>query len=118
MGVGAVCQASVKFMHPSKLMRDKFINITSQLKIDGLLALRQELKLVNRKHQMCVVFRHDYWPNKEVHCCKRWAIVLNEGDPSKYFDRPLTLPNEDEDNGDTNPNLEDEGEEIDERVFS
>ena len=117
MGVGAVCQASVKFMHPSKLMRDKFINITAQLKIDGLLALRQELKLVSRKHQMCVVFRHDYWPNKEVHCCKRWATALNERDASKYFDRPLTLPNEDEDNGDTNPNLEDEGEDIEERFF-
>ena len=64
MGVGAVCQASVKFMHPSKLMRDKFINITSQLKIDGLLALRQELKLVNRKHQIVWCFVMTTGPTK------------------------------------------------------
>ena len=68
-----------------------------------------------RKQQMCVVFRHDHWPNKEVYCCKRWATVLQEGDLNKYFDLPLQSLNQDED--ESNPNEDCTGEEIVPRVF-
>ena len=115
VGVGAVCRASVKFMHPSQLMRDKFVNITAQMKLSELIALRQEVKTVARKQQMCLVFRHDNWPNKEVYCCKRWATVLQEGDPNQYFDMPTPALNEDLD--ESNPNEDTHREEIDPRVF-
>ena len=62
---------------------------------------------------MCVVFHHQYWPKKEVYCCKQCATVIKERDPNQYFD--LLLPNKDED--ETNPNENCNGQEIDPTVF-
>ena len=78
-GVRAVCRVLMRFIHPSKLIRDKYPNRTEQQKLGELTAIRQEVKTVNRKPQMCIIMRHDIWPNKEVYCVKRWVKVMNEG---------------------------------------
>ena len=116
IGVGAVCRTYVRFMHPSKLMRDKFVNIGAQLKISDLVSVKQEVKKVNRKDQMCVIFRHDNWPNKEIYCCKRWVTVLQEGNPAHFFD-VAGSPVENETGTEENPNVEEDNEPIPDRVF-
>ena len=76
LGIGTLCRVPVKFMHPSKWKREKFVNITAQLKISDLIAICQEVKTVAQRQQMCVVFHYDHWSNKEVYCCKLWASVI------------------------------------------
>ena len=111
-GVGAVCRAFVKYMHPSELMRNKFVNITAQLKISDLIAIRQEVRRVRRKEQMCIIFRHPYWENQEIYCCKRWVRVLQEGHQDHLFDPPsLTVDDL------RTPNTEEEGIDIPVEVF-
>ena len=92
IGVGAICRVMMKYLHPSAKIRDKYPNHTSSEKLGELIVIRQEVKKVNRKDQMCLVMRHDTWPNEELHCVKRWAKIVVEGDPSGYFDAPLPTP--------------------------
>ena len=56
--------------------------------MDELLTQQQEFKNVNRKKQLCLVFRHDKFPNIELYCVKCWAVVTEEG--------PTPFPEEDE----------------------
>ena len=94
-GVGAVCRVLMRFIHPSKLIRDKYPNRTEQQKLGELTVIRQEVKTVNRKPQMCIIMRHDIWPNKELYCVKRWVKVMSEGSPSDFFDTvEATVPEE------------------------
>ena len=56
-----------------------------------LLAIRQEVRKVNRKDQMCLVFRHPALGNEELHAVKRWVRIDSEGHPDHFFD-PLDVP--------------------------
>ena len=62
------------------------INKTSTTRVNDLICIKQEVKKVCRKDQLCLVFRHDDWPNHELHCVKKWATVHAEGDQSSFFD--------------------------------
>jgi len=37
--------------------------------------IRREVKNVNRRDQMCIVLRHDSFPNTELHAVERWVCV-------------------------------------------
>ena len=113
-GVGAVCRVMMKYLHPSAKIRENFPNHTSSEKLGQLIVIAQGVKKVNRKDQMCLIMRHDLWPNEEIYCVKRWAKIIQEGDPSSFFDAPppaAEAPAQE-------PNTQDDGgEEIPDRVF-
>ena len=89
-GVGAVCRTFMRFIHPSKLIRDKFPNSTHQQKLGELIAIRQEVKTVNRN-----VMRHNLWPNQELYSVKMWVKVRSEGVNYDFFDtQEVTIPDE------------------------
>ena len=93
------------------LIRDKFPNSTHQQKLGELIAIRREVKTVYRKVQMCIVMRHNLWPNQELYSVKMWVKVRSEGVNSDFFDtQEVTIPDEtitpmltEEDNGETIP---------------
>ena len=122
LGVGAVCRCPVKYLHPQKDVQEKVIKATRQTKVSGLIVLRQEIKRVNRRQQMCVVFRHNDWPDQELYTVKRWAKsgVVEEGDPEKLFDSPAAptlAPNENVPPLNSNEN-EERGDAIPAAVFN
>ena len=84
-GVGAVCRVMLKYLHPSKKIREKYHNRISSNKLGKLIVIRQEVKKVSRKDQMCLIFRHDNCSNEEMNCVKRWAKVMTEGDPEAFL---------------------------------
>ena len=47
IGSGAVARCTLKYLHPSKLIRDKFPNRTASQKISELLVVRQDMKKFN-----------------------------------------------------------------------
>ena len=63
-GVGAVCTALLKYLHPSKLVAKTYVNFDKKLKLDKLLCIGKEVKVVNKKEQLCYVFRHEDFPNQ------------------------------------------------------
>ena len=84
-GVGANCRCLKRFLHPRAIVDAKYPNATQQERLDGLVAIRREEKAVNRVQKWCVVFRHDDFPNQELHCSERYAVVQQEGAEADYF---------------------------------
>ena len=77
-GVGAVCEVQLKYLHPAKLINKKYPHLAHQQKLEKMLALQQETIVVNRREQVCVVFRSEEFEDKELHCVKRWVKVNTE----------------------------------------
>jgi hypothetical protein len=58
-GVGAVCEVLLKNLHSRPVVTAKFPNALASERLDGLLCIREESKMVNHKQVMCFVFRRD-----------------------------------------------------------
>jgi len=89
-GLGAVAEVSKKFLHPSKLVDEKYPNMRGDHKVNGLLEIRRESKTVRRKEQMCIIFRHDDFPNKELHAVERWVKVTTAATSLFVTEQPTT----------------------------
>ena len=99
---GAIVSALSRFIHPSEHIKNKFPNPVHSHQLLGCFTLRQEVKKVNHKDQLCLVVHHDDFKNDvdfiEWHeVVKHWKVEV-EGDPDLCFaDR-------------VNPQVEQEGE--------
>ena len=90
-GVGALVWVYKKYLKPSKLINDAYPNATDRCKVNDLLVVGREVRKCNKKDQLCVLFRHDNFPNEILYCAKRWAAhVISEGEPQHYFDIDAT----------------------------
>ena len=85
VGIGAECSVLVKLLHPAKLVKDTLFNRESTERLVGLIALKKEVRAVNRKDQVCIVFRHEMFLDKDIYCCARYCRVLKEGSPVDFF---------------------------------
>ena len=65
-GVGAQCSVYGKYMHPAIDIADRYPNATAKLQLDDLLAIRKEKKIVKKREQVVVVFRHGDFEGKEI----------------------------------------------------
>ena len=86
IGVGATCTVATKYLHPRKIICDKYPNATAKSCVDKLLVVKQETLTVNKKLQLVISFRHEDFEGTEVYCVKRWARVINEGGEEHLFD--------------------------------
>ena len=59
LGVGAKCSCYTKYLHPAKVVSERYVNQLVNNVAKNLLCIRKEKKIVNRVKSMCVVFRHD-----------------------------------------------------------
>ncbi|KAG7361812.1 hypothetical protein IV203_036913 [Nitzschia inconspicua] len=85
VGLGAVCSAPLHLMKPSKVIKTKYPNTLGRPRIEQLLALRKEVRSLNNKPQVCIVFRHDDFPNEELYCHQRFCRVEQEGPLENVF---------------------------------
>ena len=95
LGVGAKVTCLSKFVHPSQHIRDKYPNPVSGHRLEGCVVVRQELKKVSRRDQLCIVVHHDEFKTAdgtivELHAVKRYWKVVEEGDSDFFFDDPVT----------------------------
>ena len=90
-GIGARCSVLRKFLHPAALVETIIPNNVHGVRVSELLTIRQEVRKVNRKDQMCLVFRHPALDNEELHAVKRWVRIDSQGHPDHFFE-PLDLP--------------------------
>ena len=89
LGKGAIISALLKFLHPSELIRNKFPNPVHGHRLSGCIALRQEVKKVNRKEQLCPVVHHEEFKTgdeyDELHVVVKHWKVDTEGDLDFFF---------------------------------
>jgi hypothetical protein len=93
VGIGATCSVGVRYLHPSKRLRnERFSSTTPKQRLSGLSSLWKESKKLNRENQCCVVFWHDDYPNIELFCQERWCEVEQDESPeNSLFDSYSTL---------------------------
>lgn len=84
-GIGAVCSAPLKYVKPSKIIETKYPTLAPKQRLEGLLAIRKEVRSLNHREQLCVIFRHDDFPNEELFCHERWCKVEAEGPSTQLF---------------------------------
>ena len=86
LGIGATCSVALKYLHPRKVICDKYTNTTARQTLDGLISLKKETLTVNRREQECVVFRHEEFEGILLHCVLRWVKITSEGSADTFFD--------------------------------
>ena len=85
MGIGATVRVLKRLVHPSAEIRQKYKNMKKNDKLSNCLVIKKEERLVNRRQQTCVVFRHNEFPNKELHAVERFCQIMTEGPASEFF---------------------------------
>jgi hypothetical protein len=85
IGVGAKCSVLKRFLHPSRLIQDKYINIAFHDRLSDLIAIRKEVKTIRNKDVTCIVFQHGDFPTDELYAHQRYAKVLEEGAAADIF---------------------------------
>ena len=100
LGVGAVCIVLTKYLHPAKVINEKYPNATSSSRTGGLICMKKEKRIVNKREQEVAVFRHDDFA-VEIYSVLRWVKVEHEGDSEDIFE---------EDESNENPNVAEEEE--------
>ena len=95
LGVGAQCSVANKYLHPAKVIADRYPNATAHSRVDKLLVVDIGKRMVNKKEQSVINFRHDDFENTAVYCVKRWARIETEGAPEHFFERPQAMLPED-----------------------
>ena len=94
LGVGATCEVILKHLKPNKYIKFVYPNPEPGQRLGGLVAFKKEVRRINKKEQICIVFRHDEFPNKELFCVKRWVRVTAAGDPTQLFVDEVAEQNE------------------------
>ena len=96
-GKGATVSCLIKFIHPSKLIRNKNPNPASGQRLEGCITVHQEVKQINRKDQRAIVIHHDNSKEadgetlQELYAMKKHFTVQAEGDPDFFFDVPVVV---------------------------
>ena len=117
LGVGAKCTVLLKYLHPGKLIDTKYPNRTAQSTLDNLLAIRQEVKKVNKKEQHCILFRHGKFEGLELHCVNRWVRVIVEG-PEEHLFVPVNISQKEKGNTIANEEVDEGGgQDLDDQVL-
>ena len=75
LGIGAKCTVLLSRLHPTMLLNEKYINQQVKQRISGLVIKERAERQVNRRKQICIVFAHDDFPEKELYCVERWVAV-------------------------------------------
>ena len=68
LGVGGECSCIADALHPSALIREKYgTNGYKERRINHLLVIRLEDRIIRRRNVLSLVLRHDDFPNIELY---------------------------------------------------
>eukprot|EP00980_Cylindrotheca_fusiformis_P024084 scaffold11524_cov91-Cylindrotheca_fusiformis.AAC.3 len=91
LGVGASMTCLVRYIHPSRHIRERYVNPERGQRLENLVAIREETKLVNRREQQVIVMTHTDFPGIELYAVKRFCKVTAEGPEDQLFDIPAAI---------------------------
>ena len=64
-GVGAIVLALLRFIHPSKHIRNKFPDVVQGQLHENCVTIHQEVKKVSQKEQLVLVVNHEDFKNPD-----------------------------------------------------
>jgi hypothetical protein len=84
---GASVSAYVRFLHPSKPFRDKYLAEYDKARIGDLSVLGKEEKTIQRRPVLCVLATHQDYTGESFHVAIRNIKVESKGPPDDFFDQ-------------------------------
>ena len=73
--IGDVCSVMLKFLHPSRLISDRYPNQDHRERLDNLLVTGEEIKQIRGQNRNCITFRHADFENVILYCSVSYAKV-------------------------------------------
>ena len=89
LGVGANCTIPMKFLHPLKVIADKYPNQTAHSVMENCLCVGRDQKKIRNQEKDVVIFRHDDLPNKVIYCVLKWLKVNVKGAAEHFFEETM-----------------------------
>ena len=85
--IDVVASVMSEFVHPSRSIRHKYPNQLKNHKIEGVILVEVDAKVVRRgAHAILVfVFTHFDFPNEQFYAAKRYIHVTQEGEEDSLF---------------------------------
>jgi hypothetical protein len=89
LGKDAICSVLARMLHPSVHVRNKFVNMNKNKRIEGLRAVRLEKRVVQHRETECVIMTTNDFMNDGVHiemyCARKFCNVDVEGSTIYFF---------------------------------
>ena len=81
-GVGAVASVMSRFVHPSRSICHKYPNRQKNHKLEGVILVEVDVKVVRRGVDAILVFVFTYFdfPDEKFYAAKRYIHVTQEGE--------------------------------------
>ena len=89
---GATCSVLLKFLRPSKEVKERFPNVTVNQQLDDLVAVRQDIITRGRCAYLVVYFTSPTFPGLQLHAARNKTAILQEGDPGAFWDDVVGAP--------------------------
>lgn len=78
-GIGAKCSVILRYLHPSKEVKDTHPNATTHTSLDDLVCIGQGHEMICRTEKDEIRFRHGSVEDDVLYCMRRWVLVKEEG---------------------------------------
>ena len=85
-GVGATCSVLLRYLHPAKAIAERYCNYGHKDRLDGLLVIGKDKRVVNKVKRTVVTFLHDDFEELPLFCCPKFAKVEKEGPEDQFFE--------------------------------
>jgi hypothetical protein len=86
LGKDAIISVLSKFIHPSEHIRKAFLNPEKGHRLEGCQVIRQEVKTINRKEQLAVVFHHPEFSSNgdpiDLYAVQKYCKIIVKSDLS------------------------------------
>jgi hypothetical protein len=111
IGEGARCSVEIRYLRPSQVVAEAFINADKDYTLEDLIAVERKVILRKGKPIKSYFFRSPSLPGL-VSCAEKWVTVLEQGEHCLIWDEPGLAPSVL-----TPPATNEAGEEIADFVF-
>ena len=101
LGAGAAVKVLLRYIHPSAEIGSKYTNSGKGEQLCGCLVVKKGTRVVNRRQQAVIIFRHDEFDNTELYAVSRYVSIEEEGPASQFF---IDEDKDDDDTGTGNVN--------------
>ena len=78
MGIGANVHVLMRYVHPSKNIRDKHPKPEKGRHMEGCVVTGKCIKLVSRREQTVITFCCDKFDDEELYAVKRYCRIVEE----------------------------------------
>ena len=84
IGKEAKVSILINYLHPSRLVRDKYPNPLPGQRLEGCTVVGQGSRRISGGHQEAYVVRHPDFGDNDLYATKRWFKVIEEG-PDEFI---------------------------------